>query len=127
MDRRRDRTWRRLTTNRLHRRPRGARILRHDRRYALVTLALVTVLGTITTVLVVDGLMPLAIAWPTARFAVGGGTCPVRRVLLRAAGCSCRVLIAASTPCTIAPAVGRDGAHMHPVETLPDRPCTVAM
>jgi sterol desaturase/sphingolipid hydroxylase (fatty acid hydroxylase superfamily) len=38
---------------------------RHDRRHAVMTLVLAVVLGAITTVLVLDGMMPLALAWPS--------------------------------------------------------------
>ena len=60
---------------RLHSWARSARTVRHDRTHTLVTVTLGTILGAATTILVVDGLMPLRTGWPTpGRFAleVGG-------------------------------------------------------
>jgi len=53
----------------LHPGRRTAKAARHDRRHALATLSLGLVVGTLTTWLVLDGVVPLAIAWPTVRSA----------------------------------------------------------
>jgi sterol desaturase/sphingolipid hydroxylase (fatty acid hydroxylase superfamily) len=51
----------------LHSGARSARTVRHDRAYTLVTVALGTILGAATAILVVDGLIPLRTGWPTPR------------------------------------------------------------
>ena len=51
---------------RLHSGARTPRAVRHDLRHTMTTVALGTVTGFGTTLLVLDGVVPLATAWPTA-------------------------------------------------------------